>query len=206
MEIINKPDIVLIAERYTRLRPSGKGLTGLCPIHNERTPSFFVYPDTQRFKCFGCNAGGDVIDFIKEVEGQDFTGALRHLGIEPVRPARPTSLRERKKTLLAEVKNLHLEALYREVLRRHSYLAANWLRTYNRHIALRYDFWQDDAELVAEHLPELLKQCETAVEAKHVKWWVDHALQCRHELFIIREGTQAEQIIALYRQIIGVTA
>lgn len=59
-------DIVEVAGEYTDLVPSGKNFKGPCPLHNERTASFYVYPDRQAFHCFGaCGRGGDVIELVR---------------------------------------------------------------------------------------------------------------------------------------------
>lgn len=63
------------------LRQQGTRLVGLCPFHADTTPSFFIFPD-QRFKCFGCQERGDVIDFIQKLYGLSFPDALKHLGID----------------------------------------------------------------------------------------------------------------------------
>lgn len=68
-----------IAARLVRLRPSGGGLTGCCPFHRDRTPSFTIYDGGRRFKCFGCGAGGDVLDFVSRAYGVDLSGAARML-------------------------------------------------------------------------------------------------------------------------------
>ncbi|MFC1907210.1 CHC2 zinc finger domain-containing protein [Chloroflexota bacterium] len=73
-------DIVAEIERYTTLRQSGNRFIGCCPIHNEKHPSLTVYPDQQSWRCYGCNRGGDVIDFIGAVENVDFKGAAIILG------------------------------------------------------------------------------------------------------------------------------
>ncbi|MGZ3611259.1 MAG: DNA primase [Ktedonobacteraceae bacterium] len=61
------------------LRKSGKSLQGLCPFHNERTPSFYVFPESQTWRCFGCNEGGDVFTFVEKQQGVDFREALHYL-------------------------------------------------------------------------------------------------------------------------------
>ncbi len=61
------------------LRKSGKSLQGLCPFHNERTPSFYVFPESQTWRCFGCNEGGDVFTFVEMQQGVDFREALHYL-------------------------------------------------------------------------------------------------------------------------------
>ena len=61
------------------LRKSGKSLVGLCPLHNERHPSFYVYPETNSCWCYGCNQGGDVINLIKLLHGYSFKEAVQYL-------------------------------------------------------------------------------------------------------------------------------
>jgi len=70
-------DLVLFAGQFTRLRRSGRQFLGLCPLHSERHPSFYVHPDKQVIKCFGCGVGGDVFAFVMRLKGCDFLGALR---------------------------------------------------------------------------------------------------------------------------------
>lgn len=78
-ELRMRNDIEQTISMYTPLKRRGKTLVGLCPFHNEKTPSFTVYPDSQSFYCFGCGVGGEVITFIKQVENLDFTEAVRYL-------------------------------------------------------------------------------------------------------------------------------
>jgi len=70
-------DFVALAGQFTRLRRTGHQFLGLCPLHKERHPSFYIHPEKKVFHCFGCGAGGDVFDFIMRVEGCDFLDALR---------------------------------------------------------------------------------------------------------------------------------
>ncbi len=72
-------DIAVVVAEYVRLRRIGNRLTGLCPFHNEKTASFSVYTDSQYFKCFGCQAGGDVFEFVMKIEGLSFYEALKKL-------------------------------------------------------------------------------------------------------------------------------
>jgi DNA primase len=72
-------DIVTLVEAYTRLRKSGSRYVGLCPFHQEKTPSFGVTPDRGSFKCFGCGEGGDAITFVEKKENLDFVGAIEWL-------------------------------------------------------------------------------------------------------------------------------
>ncbi|MER3535981.1 MAG: DNA primase [Thermus sp.] len=72
-----------VVSRYVVLRPAGKGRwKGLCPFHQEKTPSFYVDEDKGLFYCFGCKAGGDLIQFVERIEGLDFKEALRRLAEE----------------------------------------------------------------------------------------------------------------------------
>jgi DNA primase len=84
-------DIVEVVGGYVELRQAGKNFTAPCPFHAERTPSFFVFSDSQTWRCFGaCAAGGDVLNFVQKAEGLDFSGTLRfvakQLGIELSKP------------------------------------------------------------------------------------------------------------------------
>lgn len=72
-------DIVRVAADYVRLRRFGNRYSGLCPFHNEKTPSFSIYAEHQFFKCFGCDAKGDVFNFVMMIEGLTFYEALRKL-------------------------------------------------------------------------------------------------------------------------------
>ena len=72
-------DIVALVEARTRLRKVGGRYTGLCPFHEEKTPSFSVSPDRGTYHCFGCGVGGDAITFVEEIEGVDFVGAIEWL-------------------------------------------------------------------------------------------------------------------------------
>jgi len=72
-------DIVAVAEERTSLRKQGARLVGRCPFHEERTPSFSVNPSQGLYYCFGCHKGGDVISFVRETQGLDFTGAIEWL-------------------------------------------------------------------------------------------------------------------------------
>ena len=69
-------NFVAIVSRYTRLRRTGRQFVGLCPLHPERHPSFYVHPGRRIFHCFGCGAGGDVFNFVMRAEECDFRQAL----------------------------------------------------------------------------------------------------------------------------------
>lgn len=78
-EIKAKLDIVDIIGEYLSLKAVGSNFRGLCPFHNEKTPSLMVSPDKQIWRCFGCGKGGDLISFIMNIEGLDFIEALKFL-------------------------------------------------------------------------------------------------------------------------------
>ncbi len=76
-ELQDKVDIESVISANISLKRRGKNLVGLCPFHNEKTPSFTVYPESNSFYCFGCGAGGDVITFVRRMENLDYTEAIK---------------------------------------------------------------------------------------------------------------------------------
>ena len=78
-EIKSKNNIQDVISKYVKLTPKGSNLIGLCPFHNEKTPSFTVYPKKDSFYCFGCGTGGDVIEFTRLVEKVDYISAVKLL-------------------------------------------------------------------------------------------------------------------------------
>lgn len=72
-------DIVAVISEHVRLKKAGRAMKGLCPFHQEKTPSFHVNPDRQIFKCFGCGAGGDVFRFLMDAEKMTFPEAIQLL-------------------------------------------------------------------------------------------------------------------------------
>src|SRR5437588_12309216 len=100
-------DMVALVSARTELRRAGaNSYFGLCPFHDERTPSFHVSPDDRLYHCFGCQASGDAFNFVMETEGLDFTGALEALadrfGVELQTEAedpRAVSRRQRRERL-----------------------------------------------------------------------------------------------------------
>ena len=76
-ELQERVDIEEVISSHITLRRRGKTLVGLCPFHNEKTPSLTVYPDTNSFYCFGCGAGGDVISFIRRIDNLDYVEAVK---------------------------------------------------------------------------------------------------------------------------------
>lgn len=78
-EIKYRNDIESVINSYVNLKRRGKNLIGLCPFHNEKTPSFTVYPESGSFYCFGCGVGGDVFTFTKLIENLDYMEAVKLL-------------------------------------------------------------------------------------------------------------------------------
>ena len=78
-DIRARNDVVEFVGSYVNLKRAGSNFGGLCPFHNEKTPSFTVFPATQSFYCFGCGAGGDVITFAMRTENLDYPGAVEFL-------------------------------------------------------------------------------------------------------------------------------
>ena len=78
-EVRQRNDIVDVISGYVNLKKSGSNFTGLCPFHNEKTPSFSVSGGKQMYYCFGCGAGGNVFTFLMEYENLTFPEALEQL-------------------------------------------------------------------------------------------------------------------------------
>ncbi len=78
-EIRSANDIIELIGGYVRLKKRGKNYVGLCPFHNEKTPSFNVSPDKQMYHCFGCGAGGNIISFLMDIDKVSFVEAVRAL-------------------------------------------------------------------------------------------------------------------------------
>ncbi|MFB6097586.1 MAG: DNA primase [Salinibacter sp.] len=105
-EVRASADLVEVAEDYVQLKQSGSRYMGLCPFHNEDTPSFSVDPDQNLYYCFGCGNGGDVFKFVQEIEGVGFLESVRILaeryGIPlPEEEADPEAANEREAILHA---------------------------------------------------------------------------------------------------------
>ena len=102
-EIKDANDIVELINERIKLQQAGNSFKACCPFHNEKTPSFFVHPQMQRYRCFGCGASGDVLDFLQNYEGISFYEALKELadraGIKLKEFARSSEDEEREQLL-----------------------------------------------------------------------------------------------------------
>ena len=78
-ELTRRTDMVELVGSYVQLKRKGRLYSGLCPFHSEKSPSFYVYPETQSFYCFGCGVGGDAVAFTKRINNIDYTEAVKLL-------------------------------------------------------------------------------------------------------------------------------
>jgi DNA primase len=101
-QIKERIDIVEYIGRSVVLKKAGRNFTGLCPFHGEHTPSFNVSPDRQIFKCFGCGVSGDVITFVMQREGLDFSEALKILALEAGVELRARTVKEKEEDSLED--------------------------------------------------------------------------------------------------------
>ncbi len=82
-EVRQRADIVDVISTQVQLKKAGRTFKGLCPFHDEKTPSFIVNPDRQTYHCFGCGEGGNVISFVMKTENLDFPDAVKVLADIP---------------------------------------------------------------------------------------------------------------------------
>ncbi len=118
-EIRNRCDIVDIISGYVHLKPAGKGFKGLCPFHEEKTPSFMVSPEKQLFHCFGCGEGGNIFNFLMKYEKLSFFEAVKMLaqksGVTLPVDEEKENILHKKKERLYKLNNL-VANYYRECL------------------------------------------------------------------------------------------
>ncbi|MGI8405467.1 MAG: DNA primase, partial [Thermomicrobiales bacterium] len=110
-EIRDRTDIVDLVTGYVpSLKRTGRSFKGLCPFHQEKTPSFIVFPDSQNFHCFGCGKGGDIFTFYMQVENVEFREALQELakraGVMLTTGSAPTPELDAHRTRLVEINEL----------------------------------------------------------------------------------------------------
>ena len=120
-EIRDRADIVEVIGRYLPLKKSGSNFQGLCPFHQEKTPSFNVNPPRQIYHCFGCGVGGNVFSFLMRIEGLTFPDAVRRLGAQvgievTEQEATPAELHNREQRQQLYRINQAAAELYTEIL------------------------------------------------------------------------------------------
>ena len=122
-EVRMKNDIVDVISQYVKLTRKGSSYFGLCPFHNEKTPSFSVTPSKQMYYCFGCGAGGNVYNFIMEYENYSFGEALSHLadraGVElpKIEYSREAREKAEQRANLLEINKLAAQYFYYQLRR-----------------------------------------------------------------------------------------
>ena len=122
-EIRSKNDIVDVISGYVRLQKKGSSYFGLCPFHNEKSPSFSVSRQKQMYYCFGCGAGGNVFTFLMEYENYSFVEALKYLadraGVELPEPEYSGEAKKRAdtKAILLEINKAAAQYFYVQLLR-----------------------------------------------------------------------------------------
>ena len=120
-DVLARTDIVDIIDSHVSLRKGGKNYLGLCPFHDEKTPSFSVSPDKQFYHCFGCGANGTAISFLMDYNHMDFLDAIEELankaGLEVPREGGPAPSNDGL-TELYELMELIVK-YYRDQLREH---------------------------------------------------------------------------------------
>ena len=133
-EVRSKNDIVDVISGYVRLQKKGSSYFGLCPFHNEKSPSFSVSRQKQMYYCFGCGAGGNVFTFLMEYENYTFQEALKYLadraGVELPEEDYSKEARERAdtKAILLEINKLAAQYFYVQLKSEQGKLAMNYLK------------------------------------------------------------------------------
>ena len=137
-EVRMKNDIVDVISQYVRLTRRGSSYFGLCPFHNEKTPSFSVTPSKQMYYCFGCGAGGNVYNFVMQYENYSFGEALSHLaeraGVElpKIEYSKEARAKAEKRAALLEINKKAAQYFYYQLRREggknaHDYLTGRGL-------------------------------------------------------------------------------
>ena len=122
-EVRMKNDIVDVVSQYVKLNRRGNTYFGLCPFHNEKTPSFSVTPSKQMYYCFGCGAGGNVYNFVMEYENYTFGEALQHLAdragvqLPKIEYSREAREKAEKRATLLEINKLAASYFYYQLRR-----------------------------------------------------------------------------------------
>jgi DNA primase len=119
-EIKAKLPIADLIQQRTALQKSGRNYKGLCPFHGEKTPSFYVFPESQSYHCFGCKESGDIFNFVMKTQGLDFGDALKELagraGVQ-LEARQGSSEEDRRKERLRQLNQAAADYFYETLLR-----------------------------------------------------------------------------------------
>ena len=132
-EVRMKNDIVDVVSQYVKLNKRGSTYFGLCPFHNEKTPSFSVTPAKQMYYCFGCGAGGNVFNFVMEYENYSFGEALQHLAdragvqLPKIEYSGEAKRKAERRTALLEINKLAAGYFYYQLRRENGKQAHDYL-------------------------------------------------------------------------------
>lgn len=132
-EVRQTNDIVDIISQYVHLKRSGRNYFGLCPFHNEKSPSFSVSPDKQIFHCFGCGVGGNVFTFLTKIEGINFVEAVQMLAERsniqlPTLENNRDSAKEELKTKVFKVNEFTAEYYHENLYKPESKIAQEYIK------------------------------------------------------------------------------
>ena len=133
-EVRMKNDIVDVISGYVRLQKKGANYFGLCPFHNEKSPSFSVSPGKQMYYCFGCGAGGNVYTFIQEYENYTFPEAVKMLAdragvnLPEIEYSEEARKAESKRSKLLEINREAAKYFYFQLRAKQGEIGYNYLR------------------------------------------------------------------------------
>lgn len=172
-QVRDRTDLLALIGAHVQLKRSGRSFKGRCPFHDEKTPSFHVHPDQGFYKCFGCDAGGDAITFVRTLQGYSFTEAITELAERAGLPL-PERVAGRQHDGRASRKTLRdtmaaAQAWYREQGQRAPAIFDGFLRDRGLSAAVAEAFGlglaPDGWEGLARHLRRLGIAAEQAIEA-----------------------------------------
>lgn len=129
-EIKNRLDVKDVISDYIKIEKSGVNFKARCPFHQEKTPSFFVSPGRQIWRCFGCGEGGDMFTFVEKIDGVDFREALQRLGQKAgveVRTQNPKIKSEKNKSL--EICDLASKYFYHQLESKNGQLIVEYFKS-----------------------------------------------------------------------------
>ena len=186
-DLRSRVNIVDVVSRVATLKKAGSRFKGLCPFHNEKSPSFHVNPDMGVYKCFGCGKSGDIITFVRETEGLNFNEAIEALGqrfavpIEYEDGAGPT---REERSLRQELFDLHEVAAehYHQLFKANG-PAGDWMRAY----------WRDKRRFALELADEfkigVAEPADNSLGAVLLKRKFSEEALRQCGLFFLREGS-----------------